>query len=103
MIKPSPKLSCARRISIMRFPAPLRRRSIRAQQVMIEFANRLDRLLQLLVVAQPPPNLVKALATNAQLPGAPARIAHRHDKDLMAFTARAFRAAARMTDRALQK
>jgi hypothetical protein len=39
---------------------------------MIELADRLDRPLQLMVIAQPPANLFDPLATHAQLPGATA-------------------------------
>src|SRR5882757_3430916 len=64
-INPSPKLSCARRISItLSSRAPSTR--LRTQQIMIEFANGLDRLLQLLIVVQPAANLGNALATHAE-------------------------------------
>jgi hypothetical protein len=87
----------------MGFLSRLPRRSIGAQQIMIELANRLDRLFQLLVIAQPPANLVNPIATHAQLPGLAARIAHCHDKDLMAFTARTFWTAARVADRTFKQ
>jgi transposase len=59
-INPSPKLSCARRISIMPLPSRPRRSPLRAQQFVIEFADRFDRLLQVLVIAQPAADLGNA-------------------------------------------
>jgi hypothetical protein len=52
--QPVPKLSCARRISIMLFSPRPGCSTLRPQQIMIEFANRLDRLFQLLIIVQPP-------------------------------------------------
>jgi hypothetical protein len=51
--------------------------------------SRLDRLLQLLIIAQPVVPLGNALAVHADLPRAPARIGDSQDKHLMPFTARA--------------
>ena len=56
-IKPSPKLSCALRISITFLPPAPRHRRIRAQQGVIELADRLDRVFQLLVIVQPAAHL----------------------------------------------
>src|SRR6266702_2817550 len=102
-INPSPKLSCVRRILIMWLPSRLRRGALRAQQIMIEFANDLDRLLQLLIVVQPAANFVDALATHAELARAPARIGDRQNKYLVPFATRAFRAIFGVSDRALQQ
>src|SRR5882672_10434963 len=102
-ISPSPKLSCARRISIMLFPPHLRRGPFRAQQIMIEFANGLDRLLQLLIVVQPTAHFGNALAAHAELTHASAPIAHRQDMHLVPLAARAFRAIFGVPDRTLQQ
>src|SRR6185369_4561666 len=102
-IKPSPKLSCLRRISITRLPPALCGSPFRPQQLMIELANRLDRLLELLVVGQPATHLGNALAPHAQLPHASAPVAHGENMHLVAFAARAFRAAALVPNRALQQ
>src|ERR1700732_567139 len=59
---------------------------------MIELANGLDRLFQLLIVAQPAPPLAHPSPPKAQLPRAPARIAHRENREPVPFTAPAFRA-----------
>src|SRR5258708_15659363 len=75
-------------------PAPrLAAAPLGTQQIMIEFANRLDRFLQLLIIAQPAAHRGDALATHAQLPGAAAGIGHRHHEHPMAFAAPAFGAA----------
>src|SRR6202040_2652579 len=78
-ISPSPKLSCARRISIMSAPRPSAVR-LRTQQLMIELADVLDRLLQLLIVVEPAANLGDPFSTNA-----PPTIAHCHDEHPVAF------------------
>jgi hypothetical protein len=70
---------------------------------MIELANGLDRLLQLLIITQPAAYLGNPLATNAELTCASARIGHRQHKNLVAFAARAFRAAPGVSDSALQQ
>src|SRR4029453_4009470 len=100
-IRPSPKLRCARRISIMFFAPGFCR--IRAQQVMIEFTNGLDRLLQLLITGQRAANRGNALAPHAELARASTGIGHRQNEDVMAFAARAFWAALGMPDGALQQ
>src|SRR4029453_14707884 len=100
-IRPSPKLRCARRISIMFFAPGFCR--IRAQQVMIEFTNGLDRLLQLLITGQRAANRGNALAPHAELSRASTGIGHRQNEDVMASAARAFWAALGMPDGALQQ
>src|SRR5258708_11218603 len=70
---------------------------------MIEFANGLDRLLQLLIVAQPAANLGDALATHAELPRASTSIGDRQNKHPVPFATRAFRAVFGMSDGALQQ
>src|SRR5205814_9298114 len=103
-IKPSPKLSCALRISITFLPPPAPRHGrIRPQQVVIELADRFDRLFQLLVIVQPTAHFGNALAANTELAHASARIAHREDIHLVPFAARAFWAAARVTNDALEQ
>src|SRR4029077_4629359 len=87
-IRPSPKLRCARRISIMLFTPRLCRR-IRAQQVMIEFTNGLDRPLQLLIIGERAANLGDALAPYAELPRASTGVGYCQNEDVIAFAARA--------------
>src|SRR6476620_6821605 len=94
-ISPSPKLSCARRISIMLLPPPLRCGPVRTQQLMIELANGLDRLLQVLIIAQ--------LAPHAELARTSSRVGHRQDKHVMPFATRAFRASFGVADGAFQQ
>ena len=75
----------------MRAPAP-RRGLVRAQQLMIEFANGFESLLEPLIIAQPAPHLGNSFAAQAELARAPARIAHGENRERMTFAARAFRA-----------
>src|SRR5262245_42617769 len=70
---------------------------------MIELADRLDRLLQFLIVVQPAAHFSNALATNTDLARASARIRHRQNKYLVPFTTRALRAALGVSDGALQQ
>jgi len=69
----------------------------------IELANRLDRLLELLVIGQPAANLSNALATHAQLPRASTRIRNRQNKNLVPFVTRALQTTALMSNNALQQ
>src|SRR5208283_5388326 len=93
-INPSPKLSWARRISITALCPRSRCRLIRTQQFVIELANRLDGLLELLIVRQPATHHLNHLAAQAELPRAPARIAHRQHRQGVTLAAGAFGAAA---------
>src|SRR6266481_9801538 len=102
-INPSPKLSCARRILITALPLALCRGFLRTQQIVVDLADRLDRLLQFLIIIQPPANLGNPFATHTDLPGASAGVAHRQNEDPVPFAARAFRAIFGMSDRALQQ
>src|SRR5579883_252102 len=102
-INPSPKLSCARRISIMPLAPCLPHSPFRAQQVMIELADRLDRLLQFLIVAEPAAHLRNPLAPHADLACVSSRIGHGQDEHLVPFTACAFGTILRVSDRALQQ
>src|ERR1700704_2314839 len=102
-ISPSPKLSCARRISIMLLLPLLRCGPFRTQQIVIELANGLDRSLQLLIVAQPVAHLGHPLTAHAELTRSSSRIGHRQDKHVMPFAARAFRTSFGMSDRAFQQ
>ena len=70
---------------------------------MIELADRLDRLLQLLIVVQPAAHFSNALATNTDLARAPAWIRHRQNKYLVPFTTRALRTAPGVSNGALQQ
>src|SRR6266436_675292 len=76
----------------MRAPAP-RRGLVRAQQLMIDFANGFESLLEPLIIAQPAPHLGNSFAAQAELARAPARIAHGENRERVPFAARAFRAA----------
>src|SRR6201993_4694310 len=101
-INPSPKLSCARRISIISPPrAPAMR--LRTQQLMIELADLLDRLFQLLVIVEPTANLGDPLATHTDLLRTPARVGHSQDKHLVPFAARALRTVFAVPNGALQQ
>lgn len=105
-INPSPKLSCARRILITALPPALPalcRGSLRTQQIVVELADRLDRLLELLIIVEPAANLGNPFAAHADLPGSSAGVAHRQHEDLVPFAARAFRAIFGMSDSTLQQ
>src|SRR5262245_12961210 len=102
-ISPSPKLSWARRISITRLPPPFRGAACRAQQVVIKLADRLDALLQLLIVVQPAANLINTFAPDAELLRTSPGITHRQHEHPMAFTARAFGAPCAVPHGAFQK
>jgi hypothetical protein len=101
-IRPSPKLSCARRISIM-FLVPGLWRRIRTQQLMIEFTNSLNCRLQFLIIGKRAANFTNALAPHAELPRPSTGIGYRQNEDVMAFTARAFRTVFGVPDRPLQQ
>src|ERR1700737_1691300 len=83
-INPSPNLSCACRISLMASP-PASSVWLRTQQLMIELADVLDRLLQLLIIVEPAANLGDPLATHAELLRAPASVTHGQHEHLMPF------------------
>jgi len=70
---------------------------------MIEFANRFDRLFQLLIIVQPPADLFNSLATNAELAGPPTRIAHRQNENPMPLAAGTFRTVLGMPHDTLEK
>src|SRR6185503_18700361 len=70
---------------------------------MVQLADRLDRLLQLLIVAQPAAHFGNALATNTDLARASARIRHRQNKYLVPLTTRALRAPLAVSDSSLQQ
>src|SRR5258707_14452010 len=75
----------------------------RTQQLMIEFANALDRWLRLLIIAQPAANLGDPLPTHTELPRASTRIGHRQNEHPVSLATRAFRAVLGMSDGALQQ
>jgi hypothetical protein len=101
--QPVAEASCARRISIMLLPPGPRCGPFRTQQFMIELANGLDRLLQLLIIAQPAAHLCNTLAPHTELTRTSSRVGHRQNKQVMPFAAGAFRAAFGVSDRALQQ
>src|SRR3974390_885149 len=101
-ISPSPKRSCARRISIMSAPRPSSVR-LRTQELMIELADTLDRPLQLLIIVEPAANLGDAFAANAELLHAAAGVGHRQHEHPVSLAARAFRTVFRMPHGALQQ
>src|SRR5215813_13284535 len=63
----SPIFSWARRISITPLPPGVGHGGVAAQQIVIELANLLNRLLQFLVVVQPAANLSHPLSPHADL------------------------------------
>src|SRR5438045_1339363 len=103
-INPSPKVNCSRRILITGLAPAFRSFLLWTQKVVVDLANGLDRLLQLLIIPQPSPHLGKPFAAQADLPCAPTGVAYGENRQLMPFAARAFRAALCMiSDRALQQ
>jgi hypothetical protein len=70
---------------------------------MIEFANRFDRLLQLLIISQPAANLGNTLATHAELLCASTSVGHRQNEHSVSFAAGAFRAVFGVSNSALQQ
>src|SRR5215471_3063103 len=103
-INPSPKLSCARRILITGLAPALRRGLFRTQQLVVDLANNLDRLLQLLIVAQPAAHLGHPFAAQAELARASTGVAHSENRERVTFAARAFRASGGMVaDRPLEQ
>ena len=70
---------------------------------MIEFANALDRLLQLLIIGEQAANLGDPLASHAELPCASTAIADCQNEDPVPFTARTFWAVLGVADGALQQ
>jgi hypothetical protein len=63
---------------------------------MIEFADRLDRLLQLLIIGQPAAHLRNMLGAQAELPRLSTWVAHSENREGVTFAARAFCAALAM-------
>jgi len=70
---------------------------------MIEFANGLDRLLQILVILQPATHFGNAFATHAQLARSSTGISHRQNEDLVTFAALALRTAALVANQPFQE
>src|SRR5438552_18319146 len=70
---------------------------------MIEFADVLDRLLQLLIIVEPAANLGDPFATHAELLRAPAGVCHGQHEHSVPFAARAFRTALGMSNGTLQQ
>src|SRR6266851_683682 len=102
-ISPSPKLSCFRRISIMLLLPRFWRSPFRAQQVMIEFTNGFDLLLQFPVIGEPAAHFLNPLTAHAELTCTSARIGHRQHEDLVAFAACALRTTRAVPDGPLQQ
>ena len=76
---------------------------LRTQQIMIEFANGLDRLLQLLIIVQPAANVGDPPAAHAELPHASTSIGYRQNEYPVPLATRAFRTVFGMSDGALQQ
>src|ERR1700739_1629474 len=76
---------------------------LRTQQLMIEFADVLDRLLQPLIIVEPAPNLSDALATHAALLHPPPDTADRQHTPPVPPAARPFREVFGVPDGALQQ
>src|SRR5262245_66581643 len=75
----------------------------RAQQFMSEFANGLDRPLQILIIAQPTPHLVNTFTLHTEPTRAPSRTGHFQHENSAAFFERASRTVFAMFNRALNK
>src|SRR6516162_7886736 len=86
-ISPSPKLRCKRRASIT--PRSPRRRGVRAQQHMVKFANLLNGVFQVPIVAQPATHLGNSIGMQAELTSAAAGIADIEHPEWMPFATRA--------------
>src|SRR5262249_58180943 len=93
-IRPSPKLSWRRLISITAFPPGCRSRFIRTEQILVDLADPFDRSFQALIIGQPAAHQRNHLAAQAQLPRASAGVADREDRQPVAFTAPALGAIA---------
>lgn len=65
---------------------------LRTQQLMIELADALERLLQLLIIVEPTANLGDTLTPYAELLRAPTGICHRQYEHLVSFATCTFRA-----------
>jgi hypothetical protein len=74
---------------------------LRAQQLMIELANLLDRLLKLLIIGDRAANLSDPLTTYAELLCAPASICDSQNKHPLRLATCAFWATFGMSDDAL--
>src|SRR5439155_6628368 len=102
-INPSAKASCARRRSstalALRSPAV----ALGNQQLVVELADRLDGLFELLVVAQPPPHLVGLLCPQAELPRLAAGIADSQHRHRMALATGTLGTSAAMPDEPLDQ
>ena len=70
---------------------------------MVEFADRLERLPQPVIIAQPAAHLANLFAAQAKLAGASTRIADRQNREWMPLAAGASRAAASVADGPLQE
>ena len=73
------------------------------QQLMIEFADVLDRLLQFLIIFKPAANLGDPLTTHTELLRTPAGVCHSQNEHLVPFAARALRTAFGVPNGALQQ
>ena len=70
---------------------------------MIELADVLDRLLELLIIVEPAPNLDDPLAPHAELSRAPACVGHGQNEHPMPLTAGALGTALGVPDSALEQ
>src|SRR6266404_4829175 len=92
-INPSPKVRCARRVSIM-VPGASRRGAIRPQQRVVELADLLERFLELVVIAEPAAHLVNLFAAQAELASTATGVADGQNPQRVPAAAGADRAAA---------
>ena len=99
----SSRIDLATCISITLLPPAPRHLALRAHQVVIELADRLDRLLQFLVIVEPATNLGNAFAAQAELANPSASLAHGEHMHLVPFTARALGAATLMSNHPLKQ
>jgi hypothetical protein len=76
---------------------------LRTQKLMIELADALDRLLQLLIIVEPSANFSDPLATYAELLRAPAGVGHRENEHLVPLTTCALRTISGVSNRALEQ
>src|SRR5262249_33904840 len=81
----SPKLSCARRSSITSLSPALRCGCIGTQELMVELADLLESVFELLVIVEPAPNFRHQFVAQAELTCATAGIRDGQNRERVAF------------------